>query len=273
MHRALAVAGLLLALAGLLPGCLRCESRVVLRADGSGEAVAEARFDAAALRSLWARVRAGAAGMGLPVAAGLPQPPEGVDPLALPWLRADARGVEGLSAVAARLPGEPGARVEARFATLEAAARGGLFHGCEVALERRSERRLRFVLRPPWQASGPGGDDALGGLPQEALAAFAADLAALACTVTVTFPVAVASTNGTLAADGRTVTWALRGTPEAPAGALPEAWLDLPPGSDVELLTFRHRPDLVRLARRLAVAAPADTPQDLLDPEAAPAPR
>lgn len=279
MRTARAAAGLLLAalLAGLLPGCLRWEARVVIGPDGGGEAVAEARLDLPALEALGARVRAQAARLGLAVAAQGTLPPAGVDPLALPWLRADARGVDGLSLAATALPAEagvaPGVRLAARFASLEAAARGGLFHGCEVALERRGPRRLRFMLRPPWQASGPGSDDALGGLAPARLAPFADDLAALAYSVTVTFPLAVASTNGTCSADGRSVTWTLRGRADAVPGEVAEAWLELPPDSEVELLTFRHKPDLARLARRLCVPAPEDTPQELLDPDGAPIPR
>ncbi|MFM8980276.1 MAG: hypothetical protein ACKOSS_07435, partial [Planctomycetia bacterium] len=210
--------------------------------------------------------------LGLPVDGAGTLPPAGADPLALPWLRADARVVDGLT-LAATQPPAGGVRLEARFATLEAAARGGLFHGCEVALERRGPRQLRFTLRPPWQRSGPGSDDALGGLPQASLAPFADDLAQLAYTFTVTFPLAVSQANGVRSADGRSVTWTLRGRADAVPGEPAEAWLELPPGSEVELLTFRHRPDLARLARRLCVPAPEDTPQELLDPDGAPVPR
>lgn len=271
-----AAAGLLLALAlaGLLPGCLRWEARVVIGADGRGEATATARFEAPALEALAGRLRAQAAALGLPAAG--PRATAGVDPLALPWLRADGRGVDGLVLAAARAPGAGaagGVQLEARFATLEAAARGGLFHACEVALERRGARRLRFTLRPPWQASGPGSDDALGGLPQASLVPFAEDLAALAYSFTVTFPLAVAATNGVRGEDGCSVTWTLRGRADAVPGEPAEAWLELPPGSEVELLTFRHKPDLARLARRLCVPAPEDTPQELLDPDGAPVPR
>ncbi|MFM8980868.1 MAG: hypothetical protein ACKOSS_10480, partial [Planctomycetia bacterium] len=77
-----AAPGLLLAalLAGLLPGCLRWEARVVIEPDGSGQALAGGQADLPALRALAARVRGEAARLGLPVDGAGTLPPAGRRP-------------------------------------------------------------------------------------------------------------------------------------------------------------------------------------------------
>jgi hypothetical protein len=139
---------------------------------------------------------------------------------------------------------------------LEAAARGGLFHGCEVALERRPKGRALLTLRPPWEPSGPGADDAFGGVPARALAPFADDVAALSYRVTITFAEPVLSCNATLSEDRRTVTYTARGG--APGPRRLEVEVLLP--EDEPWPTFRHRPDLAALARRL-VRPPPPVPE------------
>jgi hypothetical protein len=273
-------------------GCLGWETRLVLEPDGTGTGEVRAVHDAKAAAALRTRVEAQVqrvlAASSDP-GGGVAPAPKGAtdgsepDPVAPGWLRAAARGVRGLEllevAAAPEVgigdgPPAPGVEAKARFDSLEAAARGGLFHGCEVALERRPKKRFLFTVRPPWMPSGPGADDAWGGVASTLLPPFAADVAGLRQRVVITFPLPVVATNGTLSDDRRTVTFEARGD-DAPARRL-EVELEL---SDEEpWTTFRHRPDLGALARRLIVPPPpvpedvpwVDGPSDAVPPAAAP---
>ena len=245
--------GLLLAL--LAAGCVEREEQVTLEADGSGSMRVTASFCPAALAELERRVLS---------TAGVNDPPErvaGVNPIAPGWLRAQSRGVEGLTLASAEEQRSPDGRItltaEARFTSLEAAARGGLFGAAEVAFERRPKKRWRLTLREAWSTSGPGADDAFGGIPAAQLKpTFEPDLAALSHRLVLTFPFPVVSTTGELSSDRRTVTYRARGDEAAPRGL--EVELELP--EDAVWPTFRHRPDLAVLTRHLVVAAPTVAP-------------
>ncbi len=261
-------AALLVLSALVLPGCLQREERVTLEPDGSGVVRVTATFEPAALAALERRVLARLG------TAEAPEPAVGVQPIACGWVRAQARGVEGLTLVSCEERREEDGRLvvtsEARFLTLEAAARGGLFHAAEVAFERRPKKRWRFTLREVWATSGPGADDAFGGVPAAQLRpTFEPDLAALRHELVITFPVPVTSTNAELSADRRTVTYRARGDEAAPRGL--EVELEL--SEEQTWPTFRHRPDLAALTRRLVLPAPEVTPPAPPPADDAPTPR
>lgn len=246
---------LLLASVLALTGCLGRAERVSLEPDGSGFVRVTATFEPQALAALERRVLARLG------AVEVPAPAVGVNPIACGWVRAQARGVEGLTLVSCEERREADGRLvvtsEARFSSLEAAARGGLFQAAEVAFERRPKKRWRFTLREAWATSGPGADDAFGGVPAAQLRpTFEPDLAALRHELVITFPVAVTSTNAELSADRRTVTYRARGDEAAPRGL--EVELEL--SEEQAWPTFRHRPDLAALTRRLVLPAPEVKP-------------
>jgi|GEM_PF-5595406 len=249
------LATLVLAAVLVLAGCLGRAERVSLEPDGSGVVRVTATFEPQALAALERRVLARLG------ATDIPAPAMGVDPIACGWVWAQARGVEGLTLLSCKEQlGADGRRVvtsEARFSSLEAAARGGLFHAAEVAFERRPKKLWRFTLREAWSTSGPGADDAFGGVPAAQLRpAFEPDLAALGHELVITFPVAVTSTSAELSADRRTVTYRARGDEAAPRGL--EVELEL--SEEQAWPTFRHRPDLAALTRRLVLPAPEVKP-------------
>lgn len=253
----------------LLAGCLELRESVVLTADGGGTLSARYVHDPAALASLVERVRAlwpslrreAEAG---PPASAAPTPARPVDPA---WFRAAAERIAGY--VLSRADSAPagGDRVatdvEARFTSLEDAARGGAFLGACVSLERLPKQRYRLTLRDPWTPSGPGAADAFGGIdPARVERDLAGHLGGLSRTLTITFPVAVEATNGLRSEDGRTVTWTARADDPAPRPlsvlfVLPEesAWS-----------AFRHAPDLAALTRR-CVRPPPPAPNPPRDPD------
>lgn len=240
----------------LLSGCLATEERVVLEPDGSGSASVRITFDPGALRAALDAVRAH---LGLPTAAPATEGAAGeVQPADPEWLRAQARGVEGVTLRSVTLRAGPDGRrvteAESLFGTLEDAARGGLFGSAEVAFERRPKGRWRFTLRDAWATSGPGAVDALGAFDTAPLlGAFGTHLAHARHELTLTFPHAVLSTNGSLSEDRRTVRWSARGDDAAPR--ILEVELEL--SDEVTWPTFRHRPDLGALTRRCLLPPPA----------------
>jgi hypothetical protein len=245
-------------LALLLAGCLTFEERIVIEPDGSARVELRHDLDRAALDAAKSAVvrRLG---------VEPPPEPEGaarIHPADPAWLKSAARGVPGITWQKAErsTPAEGGVeRVEAAclVPSLEAAARAGLFFGAEVAFERRPKGRWRFTLKEPWAPSGPGADDALGGLPHaELLLHHAADLARARHTFAITFPVEVLSTNGALSDDKRTVRWTARGDEKEPR--LFEAEVALP--DEAAWPTFRVKPDLGALTRRFLEPPPAPPP-------------
>lgn len=160
-------------------------------------------------------------------------------------------------------------RGEGAFASLEALARGGGLLGAHLSLERLPKRQgWRLSLREPWTPSGPGARDAFGGLlPAELERALGGCLAALTHRLTLTLPVPVRSTNGTLSADGRTVTWSAR----ADGPATPVLVVDFALPEESEWAAFRYAPDLAALGRR-CLLPPPEPPEPARAPAQAPAP-
>jgi hypothetical protein len=245
-------------LALLLAGCLTLEERIVIEPDGSARVELRHDLDRAALD---AARRAVAKRLGV----GTPPEPEGaarIHPADPAWLKSAARAVPGVAWQKAerRAPAEGGVeRVEAAclVPSLEAAARAGLFLGAEVALERRPKGRWRLTWKEPWAPSGPGADDALGGLSHaDLLLHHAADLAHARHALAITFPVEVLSTNGALSEDKRTVRWSTRGDEKEPR--LLEAEVALP--DEPAWPSFRVKPDLGALTRRFLAPPPAPPP-------------
>lgn len=254
-RRAPALLALLAALL-LLPGCLRLRQTFVLEPDGSGSVRIEHEYDPAALRGLRARVRALFTPPGTPIAAD--EWDARVNPVAPTWLTAAAHGGKDyrltMTETQALEDGRTRVVAEGRFPSLESAARGEAFHGAEVRLERVPKDGWRFVLRDPWTPAGAGSSTVFGGLESAFVrAAFAEDLKALSRTLRMTFPGPVRITNGTLAADGRTVTWTSRADAEAPFALSAEFTLP----AESAWATFRHHPDLGALSRRCLLPPPA----------------
>lgn len=249
-----------LAAAWLLPGCLTLRETFVLEPDGSGTVRLQHDFDPAALAVLLARVRAGGAADGVGGSGGAPADPA-AQPVAPTWLEAAARGRKDYRLARVEEAPLAGGRrrtsAEGTFASLEAAAAGGAFHGADVRLERLPKGAWRLTVSDPWTPAGPGSSDVFGGLEASRVrATFAPDLQALERVLVITFPVPVASANGTLSEDRRTVTWTSKAGAEAPEAL--RAVFVLP--AECAWPTFRRRPDLGALARRCLVAPPPAPP-------------
>ncbi len=264
-----------LAMPALLGGCLESREDLSLRPDGGGRITVRYDLVERALGDLRADLRARLPDL-LGVAA-LPAEAEAaaaarVRPLDPGWFREAARGVAGyVLDTPTALPAGPGRvalEIRATFDSLEAAARGGAFLGAATSLERLPRRLWRFRLREPWTPAGPGAADAFGGIDPERLrAALAPHLAALSHRLTLSFPAPVESTNGERSADGRTVAWSAR----ADAAAPEPLTVTFPLPADVAWPTYRHAPDLARLARRF-LEPPPPAPAPAREPEEAPAP-
>ena len=239
----------------LLPGCLRLRQTFVLEPDGSGSVRLEHEYDPVALRALRARIRALLTPPGTPITAD--EWDARVNPVAPTWLTTAALAGKDYKLTAPETQPLEGGRTrvvaEGRFPSLESAARGEAFHGADVRLERLPKDVWRFTLRDPWTPAGAGSSTVFGGLEAATVRTlFGEDLKALSRTLRITFPSAVRMTNGTLAADGRTVTWTARADAEAPFALVAE--LTLP--AESPWTTFHHRADLAALSRRCLLPPP-----------------
>ncbi len=273
-----------------LAGCRGTDAVVTLNADGSGTIEQTLRGDPGAPSGLGAALAA--------LGGAAPVGDLRADPLDPAWDRAAVSrvaprrgGVPGLALVQARrTDGEGGStlRLSWRFRHLHDAVEAGVFAATDVRLEHerlgpRPEDGARWTLELSlsWRCFGDPTRGEIAGRPRaEVVRALAPVLEGLTVSWRVAVPAPVLETNGTLAADGRTVTASVDlAALERPEGArLLVRFADTP---DLELEPFRERADPWLVLRRLLapppgsvhlVASAADAPADVVPSGAAGAP-
>jgi hypothetical protein len=251
----------ILALAGplLLAGCLVAEEKVELTPDGGGTLRQVWTTDLEAWSGLYALLAMLAPDMVDPgeAAADLP------DALHPGWFVADAAAAKGHRIVAAtyEVTGERRATtLEARFDTLAAAARAGAFPGSTVALALTAEGRWRLSFRTPLRKSSDLTTDRTGGIDLASVLPMLEDhLKGLRLERSLVLPAKVLATNGTLAEDGRTVSWSLDFAAIV-AGKAEEHFAEFEAAEGLKLEPFVHQPDPARLLPRLTEKPPPLVP-------------
>jgi len=255
---------LLLLAALALPGCLDVEGSARLELDGQGAIRVTARLDIASRDALLQRL-AGLYGAD-PETLSLPF----ADPWHPRWVRSGVQSVPGLEVGKLERANEEGRRstiVEATFATLEAAAKGGLFFPAEVRLERLRAPRgkppsWRLTLTDPWADAAGRADGQIGGRPYaELLDAAEASLATWKEVLVIDLPTPVIQTNGTIEGDGRRVMWR-RTRADLRLDSRLVRRVEFQGRDDLDLVSFRHRPDPRDLVDRALEAPPGIAPRD-----------
>lgn len=254
MPRILALVAVLLALP--LAGCLQSKDAVVINKDGSGTITSTYVTELQHLRDLM--------GMYAMMQGEDPEAIAKIDNADLPnaaapaWFRAGATKAKGYDVTAAQESIEDGKRtttITARFASLEAAARGGAFFASTVTLSRveKSEKAPKGAWKLTMRnaLSGGGQSDAMGGMdPATALTMVEAQLKSLSVKVGVTVPTKILDHNGTKAEKKNEVSWLVNYDKIVDGKTDVTMSIVFEPSDDLKLKPFTFTPDARALAKR-----------------------
>ena len=187
------------------------------------------------------------------------------NPMAPGWLRAFAARSEGYEIVRAEDTVDKTVRTttaEARFRSLEAAARGGAFYSATVALKRetRTSEDKGAKPREVWRLTlkdGITGHPELGKLdPTAIVRLLEPQLASARAERVLRLPTRVIETNGTLSKDRRVVRWTRDYKQVVKEGqVLLEVVFESAP--ELKLEPFTYKPALAELLRR-SIAFPPE---------------
>ena len=256
--RGAARVALLLCCALPLGGCLESKETIRIEQDGSGRFVQRVSIDPQARDELLRR---------LARLHGAEKDPETL-PLAEPfspaWVRTCAEDAPGyVIEKVERTVGEDGrltTQVVARFDQLAEAARGGAFFTAGVRLDRVGKRRWRLVVSDVWAAPLREPDGELAGRPARDLVEVVREpLVGYRVERTFALPGKVLETNGTLGADGRSVSFVVD---HAQVMAAKDLVLEIVFEADEEatFLGVSYEPDPEALMLR-ALEAPPGVPE------------
>ena len=254
MPRTLALVAVLLVLP--LAGCLQSKDAVVINKDGSGTITSSYVTELSHLRDLM--------GMYAMMQGEDPEAIAKIDDADLPnaaapaWFRAGAAMAKGYEITAAQESIEDSKRtttISARFASLEAAARGGAFFASTVTLSRveKSEKAPKGAWKLTMRnaLSGGGQSDAMGGMdPATALTMVEAQLKSLSVKVSVTVPTKILDHNGAKAEKKNEVTWLVDYDKIVDGKTDVTMSIVFEPSDDLKLKPFTYAPDARALAKR-----------------------
>ncbi len=269
-----------------LGGCLEVKEAVVLKADGSGVLTGVYTGDLKKLKELIDMVK-----MLYPQQAGAePRPDVLPNPFDRSWFEQSAKPVKGVSVTHGTTEESDGIRmstIRTTFTSLQAAARGGAFFASTVKLEPYKGKRVPGPRSDPKAPVTTGGDEKAGGEaegtdddavdrpkawkltlteaylrtmggmePKQVLPAFEAQLSTAQISRTFTLPAKVIETNGTLADDGRTVTWSVN-YKKIIAGDDITMVVVFENTAEMKLEAFSHDPDVLTLMPRFTEPPPS----------------
>lgn len=214
----------------LLAGCLEADEKVTLKADGSGTIRGTYVADMPKFKELIDMAK-----MLAPQQPGAPELGEALpNPFHRSWFERSAKGVKGLAITGGATNEKDGKRtttIEARFTSLEAAAKGGAFFASSITLAAYEPKDAKKDAAKPPVTTGDGGEgddggegaerpkawkltleeaylQTMGGFePQQILPAFEQQLSGATISRSFTLPGKVIETNGKLGEDGRSVRW------------------------------------------------------------------
>ncbi|MDJ0521663.1 MAG: hypothetical protein QNJ90_06260 [Planctomycetota bacterium] len=239
-----------------LGGCLQSKDAVVINKDGSGTISSTYTTELQHLRDL----------MGLYASMQGEDPdavqkiPDGELPNAAApaWFRAGAAATKGYDITNAEQTIEDGKRkttINARFASLEAAARGGAFFASTVTLSRveKSEKAPKGAWKLTMRnaLSGGGQADAMGGMdPATALQMVEAQLGSLSVKVSLSVPTKILDHNGTKHEKKNEVSWHVNYDKIVEGKTDVTMSIVFEPSDELKLKPFTYSPDARKLARR-----------------------